>query len=169
VYPTSEVLKGQSKSAVSCFIVNSVFSIGGLQTAAGTNVSYFRHIVYIFVYKAYRAQLKGLAQMKIFFVRFKVLTEASMKFRFVLWDVLPCKIIVDRRFRGVCCLHHHGAASIIALMMEAARTSKTSVDNYFTWQYIPEGKSELKISYLAWVQCTLFLKLPVRRFCTLKE
>jgi hypothetical protein len=29
------------------------------------------------------------------------------------------------------------------LMMEAARTSKTSVDNYFTWQYIPEDKSEL--------------------------
>jgi hypothetical protein len=27
--------------------------------------------------------------------------------------------------------------------MEAARTSETSVDNYFTWQYIPEDKSEL--------------------------
>jgi hypothetical protein len=34
-------------------------------------------------------------------------------------------------------------ASIIALMMEAARTSETSVDNYFTRQYIPEDKSEL--------------------------
>jgi hypothetical protein len=30
-----------------------------------------------------------------------------------------------------------------ALMMEAARTSETSVDNYFTRQYIPEDKSEL--------------------------
>jgi hypothetical protein len=29
-----------------------------------------------------------------------------MKFRFVFWDVLPCKIIVDRRFRGTCYLHH---------------------------------------------------------------
>jgi hypothetical protein len=28
-------------------------------------------------------------------------------------------------------------------MMEAARTSVTSVDNYFTRQYIPEDKSEL--------------------------
>jgi hypothetical protein len=46
-----------------------------------------------------------------------------MKFRFVFWDVLPCKII--------------------ALMMEAAHTSETSVDNYFTLQYIPEDKSEL--------------------------
>jgi hypothetical protein len=31
-----------------------------------------------------------------------------IKFRFVFWDVLPCKIIVDRRFRGTCCLHHLG-------------------------------------------------------------
>jgi hypothetical protein len=30
-------------------------------------------------------------------------------------------------------------------MMEAARTSETSVDNYFTRQYIPEDKSELHI------------------------
>jgi hypothetical protein len=37
-------------------------------------------------------------------VRFQVLTAASMKFRIVFWDVLPCKIIVDRRFRGACCL-----------------------------------------------------------------
>jgi hypothetical protein len=28
-----------------------------------------------------------------------------MKFRFVFWDVLPCIIIVDQRFRGTCCLH----------------------------------------------------------------
>jgi hypothetical protein len=29
------------------------------------------------------------------------------------------------------------------MMMEAARTSETSVDNYFTQQYIPEDNSEL--------------------------
>jgi hypothetical protein len=29
-----------------------------------------------------------------------------------------------------------------SLMMEAARTSETSVDNDFTWQYIPEDNSE---------------------------
>jgi hypothetical protein len=28
-------------------------------------------------------------------------------------------------------------------MLKAARTSETSVDNYFTRQYIPEDKSEL--------------------------
>jgi hypothetical protein len=32
-------------------------------------------------------------------------------------------------------------------MMEAARTSETSVDNYFTRQYIPEDKSELHNVY----------------------
>jgi hypothetical protein len=32
---------------------------------------------------------------------------------------------------------------VIALMMEAALTSETSVDNYFTPQYIPEDKYEL--------------------------
>jgi hypothetical protein len=35
------------------------------------------------------------------------------------------------------------AASIITLLMEAARTSETSVDNYFTRHYNPEEKSEL--------------------------
>jgi hypothetical protein len=60
-------------------------------------------------------------------------------FRFVFWDVMPCKIIVDRRLKV-------RSASIIreiALLMEAARTSETSVDNCFTRQYIPEDKSEL--------------------------
>jgi hypothetical protein len=28
--------------------------------------------------------------------------------RFVFWDVLPCNIIVDRRFRGTCCLNLQG-------------------------------------------------------------
>jgi hypothetical protein len=31
----------------------------------------------------------------------------------------------------------------MSLMMEAARTSETSVENYFTQQYFPENKSEL--------------------------
>jgi hypothetical protein len=55
------------------------------------------------------------------------LTLVILVFRIVFWDVLPRKIIVDRRFRG---------------MMEAVRTSETSVDNYFTRKYIPEDISE---------------------------
>jgi hypothetical protein len=31
-----------------------------------------------------------------------------MMFRIVFWDVLPCKMIVYRRFRGAYCLHHQG-------------------------------------------------------------
>jgi hypothetical protein len=53
-------------------------------------------------------------------VRFQVLTAASMVFRIVFWDVL---------YQG-------------SLMMEAVRTSETSVDSYFTRQYIPEDNSE---------------------------
>jgi hypothetical protein len=29
-------------------------------------------------------------------------------FRAVFWVVLPCRMIVDRRFRGAYCLHHQG-------------------------------------------------------------
>jgi hypothetical protein len=37
---------------------------------------------------------------------------------------------------------------MIALMMEAARTSETSGDKYFTRQYIPEDKSEFHFRVL---------------------
>jgi hypothetical protein len=40
-----------------------------------------------------------------------------MMFRVVFWDILPCKMIVDRRFRGAYCLHHQ-----INLADEAAGT-----------------------------------------------
>jgi hypothetical protein len=39
-------------------------------------------------------------------VRFQVLTAACMMFRVVFWVILPCKMIVDRRFRVAYCLHH---------------------------------------------------------------
>jgi hypothetical protein len=91
-----------------------------------------------YVVNIYFAQNRNLwlpRAKKIRNVRFQVLPAASMKFRIVFWDVLPCKIIVYRRLRGTYCLHHQGWWS---LMMEAVRTSETSVDNYFTRQYIPE-------------------------------
>jgi hypothetical protein len=67
-----------------------------------------------------------------------------MKLRIVFWNVLQCKIIVDRRFGGTCCLHHHDHPIISSLIMEAARTSETSVDNYFTRQHILEDNSEFR-------------------------
>jgi hypothetical protein len=48
---------------------------------------------------------------------------ALMMFRAVFWVVLPCK-------------------RLSSLMMEAVRTSETSVDNRFTRQYNPEDSSE---------------------------
>jgi hypothetical protein len=54
----------------------------------------------------YEGYVNGFAKGVGNYVRFQVLTAASMKFRIVFWDVLPCKIIVDRRFRDTCCLHH---------------------------------------------------------------
>jgi hypothetical protein len=57
-------------------------------------------------------------------VRFQVVTAASMMFRAVFWVVL-----------------HYSS-----LMMEAVRTSETSVDNHFTRQYNPEDSSEHHIS-----------------------
>jgi hypothetical protein len=91
-------------------------------------------------------------------VRFQVLTAASMKFTIVFWDVLPCKMIVDRRFRGAYCLNHLG-----------------SDDNHFTRQYIPEDISGL-LSYLTtlfqlqrfvewykWLWCFRLIRRRVRR------
>jgi hypothetical protein len=55
-------------------------------------------------------------------VRFQVLTAASMMFRTVFW-------------------------MSSGMMMETVRTSETSVDNYFTRQYIPEDNSEHQESW----------------------
>jgi hypothetical protein len=39
---------------------------------------------------------------------FENLTAVSMKMA-VFWDVAPCSVVeVYQRFRGPCCLHHHG-------------------------------------------------------------
>jgi hypothetical protein len=54
--------------------------------------------VYLFVY---------LFIYLFIYMKFQVLTEASMKIT-VFWDIAPCNlVIVDRRFRGAYCLHHH--------------------------------------------------------------
>jgi hypothetical protein len=50
----------------------------------------------------------------------------------VVWLVALCSLVeIYQRFRGPCCL--------IALMMEAARSSETLVNFYqTTWRYNPE-------------------------------
>jgi hypothetical protein len=61
-------------------------------------------------------------------VRFQVLTAASMKFRFIFWDVLPCIIIVDRRFRGTCCLHHQGDRPLLFIILHGSTSQKTNLN-----------------------------------------
>jgi hypothetical protein len=34
--------------------------------------------------------------------------DKIIEFRAVFWDILPCKMIVDRRFSGAYCRHHLG-------------------------------------------------------------
>jgi hypothetical protein len=69
-------------------------------------------------------------------VGFEVLTAVSTKMA-VFWVLVPCSLVeVHQRFRGACCLRNQG---IIALMMEAARTSETLVNFYqTTWRCNPE-------------------------------
>jgi hypothetical protein len=67
-------------------------------------------------------------QNNVFYERFQVLTAARMKFRIVFWDVLPCKIIVDRRFRGTYCLHHQGWSTII---LHGSTSQKTILNVFY--------------------------------------
>jgi len=46
-------------------------------------------------------------------------------FRIVFWDVLPCKIIVDRRFRGTCCLHHRSLKRRSTIILHGSTSQKT--------------------------------------------
>jgi hypothetical protein len=44
-----------------------------------------------------------------------VSTETNLQklmFRVVFWDILPCKMIVDRHFRGAYCLHHQKLSTV---------------------------------------------------------
>jgi hypothetical protein len=68
----------------------------------------------------------------------------------VVWDVAPYSLVdVYRRFRGTCCFHHQGGnvyQTFIALMMEAASTSETSVNFYQTTRHNnPEDSHFYKI------------------------
>jgi hypothetical protein len=69
------------------------------------------------------------------------------------WDNEQCSLVVVNL--------------IIALMMEAVRTSETSVDNYFTRQYIPEDKSENQRNLLEnSIRISLSVQEPPAQFWT---
>jgi hypothetical protein len=57
------------------------------------------------------------AELPTRYVRFQVLTVASMKCR-VFSDVAPCSLIgVDRRFRCTYCLHYQGVSNLFSATM----------------------------------------------------
>jgi hypothetical protein len=57
-----------------------------------------------------------------------VQTVLEVMFKAVFWVVLPCKMIVDRRFRGTCCLHHQGWMTII---LHSSTTQKTALNGMY--------------------------------------
>jgi hypothetical protein len=54
--------------------------------------------------ETYRLHLQGFGPTS----SHGVTTHKNKMFRIAFWDVLPCKMIVDRGFRGAYCLHHQG-------------------------------------------------------------
>jgi hypothetical protein len=49
--------------------------------------------------------------------------QQAPMFRVVFWDILPCKMIVDRRFRGAYCLHH-----LITIILHGSTSQKTTLN-----------------------------------------
>jgi hypothetical protein len=74
-----------------------------------------------------------------------VQSEERMRYSEIGWNSALCGASVGAGMVPICdrgetmCL----TEGLSSLMMEAARISETSVDNYFTRQYIPEENSEL--------------------------
>jgi hypothetical protein len=83
-------------------------------------------------------------------VIFQVLTAASMMFRIVFWDVLPCKIIVNRRFRGAYCLHHQGWRQYTPLKFYTAVHPRR--------QFWTDENDDVLALYFQWIE-KLFVQL----------
>jgi hypothetical protein len=62
--------------------------------------------------------------------------DVGMMFRAVFWVVLPCKIIVDRRFRGAYCLHHQGWVKSHDVGMLTTRPRRSV---YLLWAEVTSG------------------------------
>jgi hypothetical protein len=81
-----------------------------------------------------------------------VLTAKSVKIT-VVWDIAPCSLEVDRRFRGAYCLHQGdeksaGSTDLFIALMETARISETSVYFKEIALYYPRSPSS-QLGYCA--------------------
>jgi hypothetical protein len=81
----------------------------------------------MYVIKWHKLLKLGIIFKHLFLVRFQVLTAACMMFRVVFWDILPCKMIVDRRFRVAYCLHMKRRSTII---LHGNISQKTTLNIY---------------------------------------
>jgi hypothetical protein len=53
-------------------------------------------------------RVTGIYRISVY-IQYKQAVRHPLLFRVVFWDIVPCKMIVDRRFRGTYCLHHQGS------------------------------------------------------------
>jgi hypothetical protein len=59
-------------------------------------------------------------QLMKMYVRFEVFMVVTTK-NAVFWDVVPCRFIINRCFRGMCCLHHQGKRNSADYSLEALK------------------------------------------------
>jgi hypothetical protein len=85
--------------------------------------------------------------------------DTILQFRIVFWDVLPCKIIVDRRFRGTYFLHHQGWRQF---WTSHSPPWKLEISQYYsivaqrTWFWSMKLHSSWR-DYSLWVRYEMFL------------
>jgi hypothetical protein len=99
-------------------------------------------------------------------------------FRVVFWVILPCKMIVDRRFRGAYCLHHQGwVKTTLNIILAAVRTWNLTrlttfkkqhlklSQNFNPRQSVTDALGHKGFMDLLLCQC-LCGRGPSRRFCS---
>jgi hypothetical protein len=89
-----------------------------------------------------------------------------MMFRVVFCDILPCKMIVDRRFRGAYCLHHQGWVSLAR--KDRSNTNSKILLGYphplshpgwlimMGWDYVSEPRPPSDM----WARSTIVIMMP---------
>jgi hypothetical protein len=81
-------------------------------------------------------------------------------------DIAPCiRVEVDRRFRSACCLYR-GAMKLAALMMEAVRTSETSL---FSLDYKALYPRRLSSSFISMFMFYLLMEFHIGLLETIKR
>jgi hypothetical protein len=111
-----------------------------IRSAYFTNICCFSEVRALLCYN-------WLLEIKDYDMRIQVLTAAGMKFRSVLWDILPCKIIVDRRFIGT---HRPDDGGSMYLWNVGRYSIKNTVvhPRRFWASYSPPWELEISHSYL---------------------